>query len=487
MVVPDADAATEVVYQLFAAALMHPAPRIGLATGRSFARFFDRVVAEEVGGRADLRQTAFTHLDEFLGLHPGAEGSMVHELNTRLFSRLAGGVAGFHPVPADGVDPIAELVALLQSLPPLDLQLLGIGQNGHVAFNEPGTPFSVRAQVSSLHGQTVAANGARFSAMLGSERALTMGPQAILDAGQIVLLATGESKAEAVRAMLEDPISPACPASLVRLHGQAKVVLDAAAAAELTERSWWAPTRLPEVVLRTPDLNPEGPVVVISPHPDDGSLSCGGLLASLPPSVEKHILTLTTGARARTPGGASAQAVAALREAEAREEAQILGCGAYFLRGTFYDSRAFEKDDVDRLLAELLRLRPAWLLAPALHDPHPTHRLARQILDSAAERLVAETGAPVEVWTYEGAWHQHLSSAVNALVVFNDDAEAVKLEAARAHKSQLARVPFDEGAAALARLRAVGFSESHLGGKEVGVLRELPLVEAYVREAYGVA
>lgn len=484
IVVPNADGATEVVYQLFAAALMHPSPRVGLATGRTFARFFDRVVAEEVGGRADLSQTTFTHLDEFVGLPPGGEGGMVHELKARLFSRLARGVAGFHPVPADLVEPAAGLVELLESLPPLDLQLLGIGQNGHVAFNEPGTPFALRAQVTSLHGQTVAANGARFPGSTTSETALTMGPQAILDAGQVVLLATGGSKANAVRTMLEDPISPACPASLVRLHRQAWVVLDEAAAAELTESSWWAPERLPDVVLRAPDLNPGGPIVVIAPHPDDGSLSCGGLLASLPPSVEKHIMSLTTGSRARTPLADTAKDVAVLREAEARQEAQILGCSAFFLRGRFYDSRAFENDDVDRLLAELLRIRPAWLLAPALQDPHPTHRLTRQILDAAVTRLVAETGVPVEVWTFEGAWHQHLPSAVNTLVVFDEAAEAVKLSAARAHKSQLGRVPFDEGAKALARLRAVAFSESHLGGREPGGMRELPLVEAYIREVY---
>lgn len=217
-------------------------------------------------------------------------------------------------------------------------------------------------------------------------------------------------------------------------------------------------------MLRAPDLKPGGPVVVIAPHPDDGSLSCGGLLASLPPSVEKHIMTLTTGARARTPFADTAKEVAPLREAVAKQEAQVLGCSAFFLRGCFYDSRAFENDDVERLLAELLRVRPAWLLAPALQDPHPTHRLTRQILDAAATRLVAETGVPIEVWTFECVWHQHHPSAVNALVVFDETLEAVKLSAARAHKSQLARVPFDEGAKALARLRGVGFSESHLGG-----------------------
>jgi LmbE family N-acetylglucosaminyl deacetylase len=281
--------------------------------------------------------------------------------------------------------------------------------------------------------------------------------------------------------MLEDPVSPACPASIVRLHADTCVILDAEAASALTTAAWRATERLPDAVLRAPDLRPGGPVAVISPHPDDASISCGGLLASLPPGIDKHILTLTTGARAKTPEAETPEEVATLREAEVRQEAATLGCEAFFLRGRFYDSGMFDNDDVDRLLAELQRVAPAWLLAPALHDPHPTHRLTRQILDAAAERLVASTGRPVEIWTFEGAWHQHAADDVNALFLFDETIEAKKLEAVRAHQSQLARVPFDEGAKALARLRAVTFSESHLGGTEPGAITQLPLVEAYVR------
>jgi LmbE family N-acetylglucosaminyl deacetylase len=88
----------------------------------------------------------------------------------------------------------------------------------------------------------------------------------------------------------------------------------------------------------------------------------------------------------------------------------------------------------------------------------------------------------LELWTFEGAWHQHAASEIDVLLRFDAAAEATKLAAVRAHQSQIRRVPFDEGAVALARLRGVAFSESRFGGVEG--LREVPLVEAYRREAW---
>jgi LmbE family N-acetylglucosaminyl deacetylase len=104
------------------------------------------------------------------------------------------------------------------------------------------------------------------------------------------------------------------------------------------------------------------------------------------------------------------------------------------------------------------------------------------VLDEALRRFLDRTGTPVLVWTFEGPWHQHPVDRVNTLVSYAPAAEAHKLAAVRAHRSQLARVPFDEGAAALARLRAVVFSESHLGGRVPGAIQTLPLIECYIRE-----
>lgn len=208
-------------------------------------------------------------------------------------------------------------------------------------------------------------------------------------------------------------------------------------------------------------------------------------MGSVPADVRRVIATMTTGARARVPGLTDPAAVAARREDEVRQEAKVLEAEARFLRCRYYDSGAFEEEDVARTAALLDELAPAWVLAPSREDPHPTHRLTRLVLDEALVAHTRRTGRTVEVWTFEGAWYQHPTAAVNALVVYDEATEARKLDAVRCHASQLARVPFDAGAAALARLRAATFSESHLGGTEPGNLETLPPVEAYVRLRYG--
>jgi LmbE family N-acetylglucosaminyl deacetylase len=224
--------------------------------------------------------------------------------------------------------------------------------------------------------------------------------------------------------------------------------------------------------------------MVISPHPDDASISCGGLLGSLPSGVPRSIVTMTTGARAKIEGMTSRDEVAWVREQEVRKEAAILSSDPVFLRSQYYESGHFETTDVARLQEEILRRRPAWIFAPSLADPHPTHRLTRQILDEALLELMHRDLAPVEVWTFEGPWHQHPRALINALLLYDDAVALRKRDAVRAHRSQIARVPFDQGADALATLRAVGFSESHLGGTEPGRLTALPHIETYIREVY---
>ena len=479
-VVGSAEEATFAALQRLMETVARPRACVGLATGGTFAPMFRSVVNAHENGSLDLRNVTFTHLDEYTGIDPDTPGGMVHELREALFAPLGTGYHAFHPVPAQADDPVTEHLALLDELGPLDLQFLGVGRNGHVAFNEPGTSFVLRSHVTRLADDTAEANAARFPTGAHPESAVTMGPRGILDARKICLVAIGDSKAAAVRAMLEGPISPQCPASVVRLHSDAEVILDEAAAAHLSEGVWASPETCETAVLDSQTLDPQGPVVVISPHPDDASISCGGLLVSLPAGTSKHIVTMTTGSRAQVPGDLRPDEVTDLRESEVQQEARILGCGTSFLRCRYYDSGVFERTDVDALIAELERLSPAWVLAPSLDDPHPTHRLSRQVLDAALEGLNEGACAGLEVWTFEGAWYQHAPEDVNALVTFHEDAEDLKLRAVRAHASQLARVPFDEGAKALARLRAVTFSESHFGGSRPGALTRLPLVEALV-------
>lgn len=206
---------------------------LGLATGATFAGLWPALAAELAAGR--LPQAQFTHLDEYLGFAPQSAGGMVHELFTACPPFAALWRAGrFLPVPHDGSPAVlAQHEAALQAQGGVALQLLGIGRNGHLAFNEPGTRFGTGFHVAALAETTRADARPRFRPGEPPTHAVTSGLGTIAAARRLFLCAFGAGKAAAVRAMLEGPVGPECPASLVQRHGRVVVVLDAAAAAGL--------------------------------------------------------------------------------------------------------------------------------------------------------------------------------------------------------------------------------------------------------------
>ena len=229
-----AEATLSVLHEVLAAIARRPSPLLGFATGGTHRALLQRLAAEFEQGRLAEGSFVATHLDEYLGYPPERRGGMVHELVTvcpPLQDLLARGT--LVPVPHDGDDAsLRRHEERLQRLGGVELQLLGIGRNGHVAFNEPGVAFDLGFHVATLAEATRDDARARFLPDEPPRRAATAGIASILAARRLVLCAFGATKAAAVRAMLEGPIGPSCPASCVRLHGDALVVLDRAAAAE---------------------------------------------------------------------------------------------------------------------------------------------------------------------------------------------------------------------------------------------------------------
>jgi len=235
-VLPAADAAVPLllaeVRNVIAAA---PRPLISFATGGTFTAFFRALDAELQHGRIPSTDFVGTHLDEFMAFEPGRRGGMVHELTLRcpaLRGMLARG--SFLPVPPHGAEgSMRAHEERLARAGGIKLQLLGIGRNGHVAFNEPGAKFDQGFHVTELADSTRADASPRFVPDEPPRRAITAGLATILDADRIVMCAFGKSKAEAVRAMLKGDVSSACPASALRNHDNVLVLLDPEAASLL--------------------------------------------------------------------------------------------------------------------------------------------------------------------------------------------------------------------------------------------------------------
>jgi glucosamine-6-phosphate deaminase len=210
-------------------------PLLGFATGSTFTTLLRALHGEIASGRIAPEAFTATHLDEYVGFAPDRVGGMVHELGIAcpaLLAMLARGT--FFPVPHDGA--AAALRAheeRLQRAGGVRLQLLGIGRNGHLAFNEPGTPFDRGLHIATLAPATRDDARVRFAPAEPPTHAVTSGIATILAAERLVLCAFGAAKADAVAAMLRDPIGPACPATAVRQHPHGLVLLDRAAAAGL--------------------------------------------------------------------------------------------------------------------------------------------------------------------------------------------------------------------------------------------------------------
>ena len=204
---------------------------IGLATGQTMAPVYAALLEQETARPGLFAGCRFSQLDEYLAdpTQPGAQPPFfADELNATFFSQLTGGFGGFLGLDGQTDDPAGTAAAHRRHIAAaggLAVQLLGIGVNGHIGFNEPGTATDSICRVVELADSTVARAG-----LAAGSRAITLGIADILEATEILLLATGPAKAATVAAMITGPQSPACPASLLRDHPNFCIVLDEQAA-----------------------------------------------------------------------------------------------------------------------------------------------------------------------------------------------------------------------------------------------------------------
>lgn len=220
-----------------------PGLRIALPTGRTPIGMYAALRAHAAAGRLPASQAVAFQLDEYAGLGPGDPQSFAATL------RREAGPLGFgtlHELDGAAPDLTAECERHQRLLDqaPLDLAVLGLGRDGHVAFDEPGTPADARMRRVRLTEQTRQDAADAF----GSEDhvpgdAITIGLRTLLQARALVLLVTGEAKAAALRTALEGPVTPAVPASLLRGHPRLTVVCDRAAAAQLRPDPGWSSDR----------------------------------------------------------------------------------------------------------------------------------------------------------------------------------------------------------------------------------------------------
>ena len=226
-----------------------PAAVLGLATGSSPMAIYDELAARCDAGLISFRQARGLTLDEYVGLPVDHPQRYRNVIDTAFASRVdfaPGTVHGPDGLATDIPAACAAYESAIREAGGVDLQILGIGTDGHIAFNEPGSSLASRTRIKTLTRQTRIDNARFFGGDVESvpTHCLTQGLATIMEARHVILVATGRRKAEAVHHLVEGPVSAMWPASILQHHPHVTVLLDDAAARRLQLVDYYRETYL---------------------------------------------------------------------------------------------------------------------------------------------------------------------------------------------------------------------------------------------------
>lgn len=214
------------------ASLLQSKPRaiLGLATGGTPVGVYQKLVELYREGVISFKQASSYNLDEYVGLPEDHPESYRRFMNEKLFNHIDINMENTHVPSGNSEQAAADYTQLLEQAGQIDLQLLGVGHNGHIGFNEPGENLHGPTHIIELDEVTRQANARYFPSIDDvPTHAVTMGIGTILQAKQILLMAKGADKAEIIARALKGPITTQCPASLLQTHANVVVVVDQAA------------------------------------------------------------------------------------------------------------------------------------------------------------------------------------------------------------------------------------------------------------------
>ncbi len=235
--VKDAEEAAEKAFEVMKE-FLKPGKVLGLATGSTPLGLYARMVKDHKENGTSYKEIKSFNLDEYVGLpitHPESYYAFMHR---NLFDQIDIPEENTHVPSGLGEDLEAQARKYDEMIDesPVDIQLLGIGSDGHIAFNEPGTPFDSGTHVTDLAESTIRDNCRFFDNDISKvpTQAVTQGIGTIMKARNILLIATGANKAQAVKDMLEGPVDEKCPASILQKHDSVTVIIDEGAASLLS-------------------------------------------------------------------------------------------------------------------------------------------------------------------------------------------------------------------------------------------------------------
>lgn len=219
-------------------------PVLGLATGSTPIRLYQELVKQYQAGNCSFTNVTSFNLDEYYQIDEQNSQSYRQFMQKNLFGHVDIDKAStFLPTCSQGQNPRVQGLAYEEKIKQaggIDLQVLGLGANGHIGFNEPTSSLTSRTRIKTLTQQTLTDNSRLFADdEIQPTMAMTMGIATIMDARYVLLMATGKNKAQAVKDMITGAVSANCPASILQMHENAVILLDKEAASMLDGQSYY--------------------------------------------------------------------------------------------------------------------------------------------------------------------------------------------------------------------------------------------------------
>ena len=311
---------------------LKPNSVFGLATGSTPLGMYAEIARRAREYTYDFARVITFNLDEYIGLDENHSQSCRYFMQQNFFTQV-----NIRPknifIPDGKNQALKKYCAWYErqiNQNPIDLQILGIGQNGHIGFNEPGSALDSLTRAVNLSPSTIEANARFFNNQSEVPRqAVTVGVSTILKAKKTVMLASGRNKAKVVQQMIEGKPNANCPASWLQLHPDATVILDKAAASLLTSKAVkGVKNGGSEIQILNERVTPRGKrILVVSPHHDDSAVSAGATLAALSANNKITIAVMSAGFHAAI-DALSRQQKVKTREREALAESRILNSKA---------------------------------------------------------------------------------------------------------------------------------------------------------------
>ena len=228
--VANAEEGGKKAFELIKEGMNNGAKVLGLATGSTPETLYKEMTASDV----DFTEMTSVNLDEYVGLGGEDEQSYRYFMNKHLFDKKPFKETFVPNGKAEDLDAASAEYEKIIDAHPVDIQILGIGQNGHIGFNEPGTPLDSLTHVVELTESTINANKRYFDKVEDvPTRAVSMGIGSIMKGKKMILMAYGEAKAEAIKGMIDGPVTTDMPASALQKHQDVVVIIDDAAPSKL--------------------------------------------------------------------------------------------------------------------------------------------------------------------------------------------------------------------------------------------------------------